>query len=147
MNGSYPFHIRHLAIIDTIQISVISPAESNTFWNEFNRLDNLIVRFIGNLPPMRNHNEKDPDALEILVASTLARVAAIQLHHRFSGNRQTPSLRDTCVQHAQMVAAAVQTVGQELKILDPIMAVSWHLQRLACHIYVNLGIVNFTRSC
>ncbi len=96
---------------------------------------------------MRDPNENDPDALEILVASTLARVAAIQLHHRFSGNQQALSLRDTCVQHAQMVAAAVQTVGQEVKILDPIMAVSWHLQRLTCHTYVNHGIVAFTRLC
>ncbi|KAI0821109.1 hypothetical protein BC629DRAFT_424612 [Irpex lacteus] len=124
----------HASKLASRYVNVISPAESNTFWNEFNRLDSLVARFIGSLPPVVNPNGNELDALEILVASTLARVAAIQLHHQFSGNRQAPSLRDTCVQHAQMVAAAVQTVGQQVRILDPIMAV---MLTSVCQVFVS----------
>lgn len=100
----------------------MSMSDYDTFRREFIALDNLITRFTNNLPPVIRINSSNPDARDILVASTLARVAAIQLHTPFV--RSQSRSRDACLAYAQAVVATVQNIGGNVEFLDPIMAVS-----------------------
>lgn len=102
-------------------------SDYDTFWREFLALDNLITRFTSNLPTIIRISSSSPDARDVLVASTLARVAAIQLHTPFVRS-QTRS-RDACLAYAQAVVATVQNIGGNVEFLDPIMAVSQTLLR------------------
>ncbi|KAI0691507.1 hypothetical protein BC835DRAFT_1417074 [Cytidiella melzeri] len=101
----------------------MSVADTSTFCHTFAAVDDVITRFTSRLPPIGHvvGSNDDKDALDTLVASTLARVAVIQLHHRFSGSHARS--RDVCVSCAQTVVATLQGLEPSVKFLDPIMAV------------------------
>lgn len=93
----------------------------DTFWHEFNKLDNMISTFIDSLPQVivvsRGEN------CERLIASTIARVASIQLHVRFA--RDQARSRQRCILAANAIVTSVRDIRvNELGWLDPIMAVS-----------------------
>lgn len=91
------------------------------FWHEFSRLDNLITSFINNLPAQLPAAAPG-DACETLVACTVARVAVIQLHIRFS--REQERSRDSCVAAANAVVATIRDIDAgRIGYIDPIMAV------------------------
>jgi hypothetical protein len=93
----------------------------HAFWREFAALDNLITSFINYLPHLLVISPGD--ALETLVACTIAQVAVIQLHVRFS--KEQAGSRDSCIAAANSILATVQNLNiNTLGYLDPIMAVS-----------------------
>ena len=91
------------------------------FIREFNKLDGLISSFISNLP--QSTTVSRGEGCERLVASTIARVASIQLHIRFAGDQARS--RERCVSAANAIVVSVQHVrASQQGYLDPIMAVS-----------------------
>ena len=93
----------------------------DTFIREHTTLDNLISTFITNLP--QHATIARGDSCERLVASTIARVASIQLHIRFA--RDQARSRERCLAAANGIVASVQHArASQLGFLDPIMAVS-----------------------
>ena len=79
-----------------------------------------MTNFINNLPQVQMVAPGKP--LETLVACTVARVAVIQLHIRFFGER--PSSRDSCIATANSILATIQTLDvNTLGYVDPFVAV------------------------
>ena len=100
----------------------MSAPENSAFWQEFRTLDSLIMRFTSGLPAISGISNSSPDARDLLVASTLARGAAIQLHTRFVRNEARS--RDTCLSFAKAIVSTVQDLRPAIGVMDPIMAVS-----------------------
>ena len=91
------------------------------FVREFTNLDNLINAFINSLPQATTVTRGE--SLERLVASTIAKVASIQLHIRFAPDQARS--RERCVSAATAIVSSVQHVrASQLGFIDPIMAVS-----------------------
>ncbi|KAI0343871.1 hypothetical protein BDW22DRAFT_1218263 [Trametopsis cervina] len=94
------------------------------FWEDFTAADGLITHLASQLPTVT-------DDLDMLVATTLSRVATIQLHGRFAETNARS--RDACIACAHSVAALVGSLGPEVRLLDPIMAM---LLSAACQVFV-----------
>lgn len=93
----------------------------DNFVREFNNLDNLINAFISSLP--QASTVARGESLERLVASTIARVASIQLHIRFAPDQARS--RERCVSAATALVSSAQHIrASQLGFIDPIMAVS-----------------------
>ena len=93
----------------------------DNFVREFNNLDGLINAFISSLPQASTIARGE--SLERLIASTIARVASIQLHIRFAPDQARS--RERCVSAATAIVSSVQHVrASQLGFIDPIMAVS-----------------------
>lgn len=100
---------------------LVDMPNTNEFWHEFNKLDSLINAFITGLPQVTMVSRGD--SCERLVASTIARVAVIQLHVRFV--REQARSRQRCLMAANEIVTSVQDIKSvDLGFLDPIMAVS-----------------------
>lgn len=91
------------------------------FWHEFAALDNLINSFINKFPSASAALQADTS--ELLVARTIARVATIQLHIRFS--KEQPASHGAFLAAADAALATVQSIDPDRAgCVDPIMAVS-----------------------
>ncbi|GJE98222.1 C6 transcription factor domain-containing protein [Phanerochaete sordida] len=89
------------------------------FWHEFAALDGLVRGFVERFPQVPPALQGD--ALERLVARTVAHGAVIQLHIRFA--KEQAGSHDACLAAANAVLAGVQGVGPQLGYIDPIMAI------------------------
>ncbi|KAJ3558426.1 hypothetical protein NM688_g927 [Phlebia brevispora] len=123
--GSTPLTLRAKACILFFRASLLAAQyqnempHANLFWSQFNTLDNLINAFIANFPPIPVLSR---DTSERLVASTIARVATVQLHVRFVGEQARS--RQRCLIAASAIVTSIRDVrSNDLGFIDPIMAI------------------------
>lgn len=94
---------------------------TDMFWHEFNKLDNVIDAFLTSFPQAIIVSRGD--SCERLVANTIARVAFIQLHVRFVGEQARS--RQRCLIAANAIVTSVRDLrSNDIGFMDPIMAVS-----------------------
>ncbi|KDQ55715.1 hypothetical protein JAAARDRAFT_691687 [Jaapia argillacea MUCL 33604] len=100
-------------------------ATSPTYQEDFQAVEQTILRFLSTLVPVHQLDGSIPDVKPtLLVAHTLAHAALIHLHYRFS--QDDPTSLDKCLRAARACVAIIRHISEnDYDFLDPIIGPCW----------------------